>query len=96
MKTERKIIFSSAVQPIRLGSSYIEEGKLAVSSGWGYTSNPGSASSDLQWIQVETLDEKTCKNKMSKSNAAKVFESTICTVVVDEEGGNCMGDSGGK
>lgn len=78
-----------------LGSYYIEENTKAIASGWGFLSNPGEAALTLQWIEVTTLSVEKCRQKMTKSNAAKIFDTTICTDVVGGEGGTCLGDSGG-
>ena len=74
----------------------MEKGTIATASGWGYTSNPGQAAANLKWVQVKTMDGEYCKSQMSRSNAAKVFKSSICAEVIEEEGGACLGDSGGK
>lgn len=82
------------VQPINTGSVYVGDGLIAVASGWGYTSYPGSLSENLQWYETVTLTNEDCRSRHTDANALSVFENTICTLRVDGPG-NCIGDSGG-
>lgn len=63
---------------------------------FGYTSYPGKASDVLKHTRVRTISNEKCRSMMSKSNAAKVFESSICALPFNEgeETGACLGDSG--
>ena len=89
MKTEKPIEFSLTVHPVYLGSHYVNNGTSATVSGWGYTTHPGDVASDLQWIAVQVIDNNECKNRMSESNAAKVFDSSLCAQSTDQAGGAC-------
>lgn len=59
-----------------------------LTSSWGYTTNPGHAASNLQWIRVKTIGNEECRKKMTKTNAAKIFDTTICAEAQDP-GGAC-------
>lgn len=94
LKTNNIIEFTPLVQSIRLGSAHAAVCTAAVVSGWGYTSNPGQAASNLQFIKVKTMEIEECRKKMSEINAAKIFETSMCAQAYGT-GGGCMGDSGG-
>lgn len=78
IKTETSIEFTPTVQPIYLGSYYITNGTSATVSGWGYTTHPGYVASKLQFISVKVVENNECRSRMSASNAAKVFDSSLC------------------
>lgn len=92
--TASTIAFTSLVQPITLGSAFIGGGVSSTASGWGQTSHPGSAATNLQFLTKPTLTNADCRNRHSTANAARVFDNTICTFL-RAGAGMCMGDSGG-
>jgi len=63
-------------------------------SGWGQTSNPGSAAELLQWLTVEVITNEECRSRLSLTNAARIGETTICVSSADGQG-LCMRYSGG-
>jgi len=85
IRTDRPITRSATVMPIRLGGASVLPGRIAMVSGWGYTSNPGATADYLQWVQVETMSVDECRTKMNPVNVAKLFDTTICTVSVKNE-----------
>lgn len=93
VQTASTIAFTSAVQPIALGSAFVGGGVNSQVSGWGQTSHPGSAAANLQFITVPTLTLADCRSRHSAGNAARVFDNTICTFLRSGVG-TCMGDSG--
>jgi trypsin len=84
---------TGSVRRIPLGSVFITGGN-AIASGWGQTSNPGSAATELQWLQVQVITNEACRSRLSTTQAARIFDSTICTSGPVGQG-LCMGDSGG-
>lgn len=62
--------------------------KIIFYRSFGYTSYPGNAASNLQWAIVKTTSNEECRQQLSKSNAAKVYEHSICAESVDI-GGAC-------
>lgn len=54
---------------------------------WGYTSVSGTNPEILQWIKVKTIELDECRDKMSRQNAARVFETNICAVSLENSGG---------
>lgn len=63
-------------------------------SGWGQTSNPGSAAADLQFVAVSIITNADCRSRLSTTQAARILDGTICSLSPNGQG-KCMGDSGG-
>jgi trypsin len=89
VQTASTIAFTSAVQPITLGSATVGGGVSSTASGWGQTSHPGSAAATLQFLTKPTLTNADCRNRHSAGNAARVFDNTICTFL-RSGAGMCM------
>lgn len=89
IKTTTTITFSVNVTPINLPNAAIGSGTSGVVSGWGQTSNPGSASIQLQALIVTILSNANCKPYVSGLPA-----NTVCTQTPVGKG-TCFGDSGG-
>jgi trypsin len=94
IQTSNNVGFTGTIAPAVLGSDFIGGGVSVIASGWGQTSHPGSAPTNLQWIALNTLTNADCRSRFSTANAARVFDNTICTFTREGEG-TCMGDSGG-
>ena len=86
-------ITNDQVSVIPLGSIFIGAGVNAVVSGWGQTSNPGALANTLQWASLTTLSNADCRSRFTATNAARVFESNICTFSRAGQG-ICNGDGG--
>ncbi|KAG5668664.1 hypothetical protein PVAND_016596 [Polypedilum vanderplanki] len=100
IKTETFIDFTISIRPVRLQAMPAEEGIEAFVSGWGYINSKGTNPDVLQWIKVKTINIDECREKMSKQNAERIFETNICADAMESTGSNgnggaCMGDSGG-
>lgn len=93
VQTENPMVETALVRPIALGSSVVTSGG-AVGSGWGQTSNPGSAAAELQFVPVSIISNEACRGRLSATQSLRIFESTICSSS-DIGQGMCMGDSGG-
>ena len=92
IQTVNPIVESGLVRPIALGSAFVTGG-AAVGSGWGQTSNPGSAAVELQFVGVAAITNEDCRSRLSVTQAARIFETTICSLSPTGSG-MCMGDSG--
>jgi len=70
---------TARVQSIALATAAAGGNVLAVLTGWGTTSEPGSVPNTLQWIQLRTLTNADCRSRFSAGNAALIFDHKICT-----------------
>lgn len=93
MKTVNPIVESSVVAPIALGSTVVTSGN-AVVSGWGQTSQTGSAAFQLQFVSTTIITNSACRSRLPTEQSQNVFDSTLCTSPGTGRG-TCMGDSGG-
>ena len=93
VETAVAIVFTATVQPIPLGAALITSG-VAVGSGWGQTTHPGSAAAELQFVSVNIITNADCRSRLSTTQAARILDGTICSLSPSGQG-KCMGDSGG-
>lgn len=56
--------------------------------------HPGSAATDLQFLNLQTMTLEACRAAHSIVNRQRVHDNTICTTSPNGTG-MCMGDSGG-
>lgn len=95
-RTRSEIIFSPLVQPIPLGSDFVGAGVKAVISGWGTHDYPipiGRFSEYLYWLEVTTITNEECVERMIPEERHRIYDENICTY--DGQGvGACNGDSG--
>jgi trypsin len=87
--TASTIGFTSTVQPITLGSATVGGGVTSQASGWGQTSHPGSAATNLQFLTKPTLTLADCRARHTVANRQSVFDNTICTFL-RSGAGMCM------
>lgn len=78
IQTTNDIVETATVRRIALGSEFVTGGH-AIASGWGQTTHPGSAATELQFVQVDVISNEACRLRLSASQASRIFESTICT-----------------
>ncbi|XP_065162204.1 chymotrypsin-2-like [Atheta coriaria] len=84
------IEFNDMVQPLKLASRKVQDNERLTSSGWGYTSYPGQAPNNLQWMNQNVVNAEEC-HEMAPG---ETITGKIC--VLEMEGhGMCSGDSGG-
>lgn len=81
---------NARVGTIALAATATGGNVLAILTGWGTTSEPGSVPNHLQWIQLRTLTNAECRSAHSAANAALVFDHKICTFTRVGEGA-CRG-----
>lgn len=86
MQTVNTIVFNNIVAPVIIGSSYVSSGVNAIATGFGQTSRNGAASTSLLWVGLRTLSNEECRSKFSRSNAARILDSTICTFTRNGQG----------
>lgn len=80
LQTAAVIDFASGVSQIRLASHFYGSGVSAIVTGWGQTSDPGSPSATLQWIDLTTIDNNACRTGLSGTGTANnIHDTNICT-----------------
>lgn len=89
LKTETAITGSSVVASIPIGSTTIGSGVAVTLSGWGLTAVIGSVPNNLQFINLRTIDNVACAERVWA-----IFSTSLCTFTQAGEGA-CYGDSGG-
>ncbi|XP_055707214.1 chymotrypsin-1-like [Phlebotomus papatasi] len=94
VKTTEAIVFNNLIQPIALGSSFIDGGVSAVLSGWGITYLPESRTADLQYLHVQTWTNANCRDAIGDNSDFIVYDHKICAGGVVGQGA-CIADSGG-
>ncbi|KAL7028594.1 hypothetical protein ACKWTF_005908 [Chironomus riparius] len=94
VRSATDFVESASVRFIQLEPNFIITGFPATSSGWGQTTNPGSAAENLQFLHVEVITNEECRSRLTLTNAARIGDTTICVSSPDGQG-LCMGDSGG-
>lgn len=95
IKVDQEIDFNDHVQPICLPhrDACINPGSACVVTGWGYTSEKGPISPELQEVAVRLIDHKTCQSSLYYST--KVYATQICAGFAEGGKDSCAGDSGG-
>ncbi|KAG5670673.1 hypothetical protein PVAND_000921 [Polypedilum vanderplanki] len=74
------ITFSTTVQSIFVGNSFIGEGLPAKVSGWGSTSQEiGPTSNNLRTLDTTTISNESCRARHTEANAARITSSNLCT-----------------
>ncbi|CAH1154746.1 unnamed protein product [Phaedon cochleariae] len=89
------ILFSSTMLPaaLPLSSESLSPGILATVTGWGYTTESGSVSNNLQQVQVPIVNHNQCSKIFTKET---ISNNMICAGFLGKGGKDaCQGDSGG-
>lgn len=94
VQTVNAITFGALVQPIALGADVNLANVPSIGSGWGQTSHPGSAATELQFVSSMIITNDACRAGLSAAQGARIIPSTICSSSPSGTG-KCMGDSGG-
>ncbi|XP_056641076.1 trypsin-3-like isoform X1 [Diorhabda sublineata] len=92
MKLSENLTYSEKIQPILLPEENVEvpDGTLAITSGWGLTSEEASATSDiLMEIEIPVIDWNLCTKLLP------VTERMMCAGYVNGGPDTCTADSGG-
>lgn len=106
IKTSSNIVFDSNVAPINLSKSATGGGVTAIASGWGHTSNAGTASNQLMTLNVTTISRTDCQAFVAEYDASEydvtendepeyVLPLDVICVLSKTDTGVCYGDSGG-
>merc|ERR1712036_130820 len=95
IRTHKAMVYNDDVKPICLPGQDIcfNPGTACVVTGWGYTTEYGPISNELQEVAVRIIDFNTCKGANWYTNM--VYESQVCAGYVDGKQDSCAGDSGG-
>ncbi|XP_058829147.1 chymotrypsin-2-like [Topomyia yanbarensis] len=94
VQTASTISFNNLVQTIGLAANFINTGSGALASGWGQLGANAGIPNNLQWLSTSIITLADCRSRHSAANAARVHDSTVCTLSPSGQG-MCMGDSGG-
>ncbi|KAG8033951.1 hypothetical protein G9C98_008432, partial [Cotesia typhae] len=90
LRTTSNIRFHDKVQPVELTDVDINENQYPVTMiGWGRLEYTGPTSAFLQKIELNIIDNVTCKKEWKFIN-----EGHICVATTLKQG-SCLGDSGG-
>jgi len=87
------ITFSSTAQPIALESNTVPVGTNVVVTGWGATSEGGSASTTLRQVTVQIISDAACNSAYAAFGG--ITARMICAGVPNGDRDACQGDSGG-
>ncbi|XP_065162205.1 chymotrypsin-2-like [Atheta coriaria] len=87
---DEDIEFTNMVQPIRMTSRRVRGDERLTSAGWGYTSFPGQAPNNLQWMNQNVVSAEECQEMEPGTNII----GKICALEMEGQG-VCSGDSGG-
>lgn len=93
LRTTSAISYNNLISPIALGSHFVAGGVMAVVSGWGLLSSPGSLANELQFVHVQTWNNPACVTALGASGSM-VFDHKICAGGIEGQG-VCSADSGG-
>ncbi|KAJ4432547.1 hypothetical protein ANN_21170 [Periplaneta americana] len=85
--------FGSSVQAIPLETGSVSAGTSAVVSGWGTTSEGGSASTTLRQVAVPIVSDSSCNSAYSSYGG--ITARMICAGYTSGGKDACQGDSGG-
>lgn len=63
LKLKFKVVFTPEIQPIKLPEANANfEGKVAISTGWGYLKAGGPPSEMLQAVELNVYSTEVCKS----------------------------------
>lgn len=80
VRVSTPIVFSTSVGPVALSHEFTATHVGAQVSGWGQTTHPGPAAEFLQFLVLDVIDNVDCRARLSVTNAARIGDSTICTL----------------
>ncbi|KDR22111.1 Trypsin-1 [Zootermopsis nevadensis] len=93
LKVSSAFSLGTNVQPIGLQSSSVSAGTNVVVSGWGTTSEGGSASTTLRQVTVQIVSDSSCNSAYSSYGG--ITARMICAGTSNGGKDACQGDSGG-
>lgn len=94
MRVDGTISFSSSVQPLALGSSFVGGGVNTVMVGFGLLAEESEFSENLQYVTVTTITNADCASRMPDFLIPTITDKILCTFTRAGQG-LCFGDSGG-
>lgn len=91
----KKVDFAETIQPVRLmgPGDTVNNGALAIVSGWGSTQEGASSSKQLMYTNVPVIDRQKCEETYKLHNA--VTANMVCAGWLTGGRDTCQGDSGG-
>ncbi|XP_063221882.1 trypsin alpha-3-like [Bacillus rossius redtenbacheri] len=91
IKVATPFVLSASVKAIPLATVLPAAGSAVATSGWGATSEGGSASAHLLQVQVNVLSQADCK----RAYPLRITDQMFCAGVSGGGKDTCQGDSGG-
>ncbi|XP_075982477.1 trypsin CFT-1-like [Anticarsia gemmatalis] len=94
MRTANTIVYSNVVQPARIaGPNYfLGDNEEVWAAGWGATSFMGPWSEQLRHVQIWTVNQEVCRQRLGSG----ISDDFLCAGWLDVGGRDqCQGDSGG-
>ncbi|XP_037819911.1 serine protease snake [Lucilia sericata] len=97
LKLTRRVRFSQHIQPACLWQLPDLEMSTAIATGWGRTEFLGPKSDELQKVDLNIIDQKTCKEIYRKERRLPrgIIEGQFCAGHLEGGKDTCQGDSGG-
>uniref|UniRef100_A0A2A4JBA7 Peptidase S1 domain-containing protein n=1 Tax=Heliothis virescens TaxID=7102 RepID=A0A2A4JBA7_HELVI len=95
VRSSTAIIFNDNVRPVAIaGTQYnLADNQPVWAAGWGFITEEGPASEQLRHVQVYTINQEICQQRMY---GAVITENMLCTGILDVGGRDqCYRDSGG-
>jgi len=95
VKLKSPLTFTNNVKNACLPESSFAPQSKAVVSGWGATTNGGSASSHLKYVAVPFIPNAKCVKPHTNYPSNLITSNMICAGLLTGEVDSCQGDSGG-
>lgn len=97
LKLAKRVRFSSFIQPACLWQLPELEIQFATATGWGRTEFLGPKSDALQKVELNIIDQKTCKDIYRKERRLPrgIIDEQFCAGNLEGGKDTCQGDSGG-
>ncbi|XP_075146071.1 snake isoform X2 [Haematobia irritans] len=97
LKLTKRVRFSETIQPACLWQLPEMDMNFAIATGWGRTEFMGPKSNDLQKVDLNIIDQKTCKDIYRKERRLPrgIIEGQFCAGNLEGGKDTCQGDSGG-
>jgi secreted trypsin-like serine protease len=93
-QTKSSIKMNKNIQSVPIALGFGFEG-LAIVTGWGKTvGNSAVNSKTLKFVEVEVIDNESCKMQLYEEHSRKVYNETLCTISVHGIGA-CHGENVG-
>jgi secreted trypsin-like serine protease len=80
------IVQSATVGFIPILSDFVATHQGATASGWGQTTHPGVAATELQFLNVNVITNEECRSRLLVTQAPRIQDTTLCVSSPDGQG----------